>query len=654
MKKFYVILAAVAGITLTSCTSNEYLGEVDPTANQYDGSIQFDFNLEKLTRADDQTGGTAASTLGNTFYVYGIKSESTDLAGNVAPTNTVFKNYVVKYTANTAYTTTSNTENWEYVGLSLTAKEAANITANVGTDAQTIKYWDWGAPDYTFYAFSAKSDDIENNRIQIVKNQTETGSVYDNGYTVTYSAAADLDKLFFAERVRITKGSNTDRAQDNTYGGNVTFRFHNTSTKVRVAMYETIPGHTVTINSFKVTNAANPAFSAMTTGEPDNFAANFVNNAEGTPGTLTVKYVSTTGATLNHPTVEFTPTSGTPANVLNLGAGLKEDVVIGTSVPTATYDKTDDPLTTDVNESYTTVFPKEDNTQNLKLKVNYTLTADGTGETITVQDATAEIPAEYLKWKPGYCYTYIFKINDNSNGSTGTPGTDPAGLYPITFDAAVVIDDDGLAEYITTVSEPSITTFGVKNSKYSTGKNEYETGTDIYITIEKESSVVDPVFMSDTHLYKVATFDATNFPITEASVAEAYDHPTGNKITVGTCICTPWSNESKASKVTSVPAEDGTTITMNALKFSPAAGDEGTYAVQYSYGGTDYLYTAVTGLTDGDPVSGYYESDGAVTPTYTLTSDTNYDSSAGKTYYDRIVSGTGTKRVYKIIKVVAP
>ena len=219
----------------------------------------------------------------------------------------------------------------------------------------------------------------------------------------------------------------------------------------------------------------------------------------------------------------------------------------------------------------------------------------------------------------------------------------------------MVVEDasTGSAEYITTVSEPSITTFGVKNDKYTTGKNEYETGTDIYITIVKDNAVVNPAFMSDTHLYKVTTADETNFPITEASVAEAYDHPTGNKITIGGCICTPGSIDGKAKKVTSVPAEDGTTITVaGAIKFSPAAGDDGTYAVQYSYGSTEYTYTAVTGLSDGNSVEGLYESDGASTPTYTLTTDVTYNSS--KTYYDRIPTGTSTKRVYKVIKVVAP
>jgi hypothetical protein len=212
-------------------------------------------------------------------------------------------------------------------------------------------------------------------------------------------------------------------------------------------MYETVPGYSVKIKEFKVTDAADPAFSAMTTSKNANFAANLVNNAKGTAGNLTVTYRSAAIGLENHPMVSFAPTS-TAANVLELGTGLKENITIGESATTPTYDN---------SGNYTSVFPNETNAQNLKLKLSYTLTAPVTGEKIEITDKTAEIPAQYLQWKPGYAYTYIFKITDDN-------------LYPITFDAVEVISEDGESEYITTVTEPSITTFGVKGGKYVAGK----------------------------------------------------------------------------------------------------------------------------------------------------------------------------------------
>ena len=71
----------------------------------------------------------------------------------------------------------------------------------------------------------------------------------------------------------------------------------------------------------------------------------------------------------------------------------------------------------------------------MTLKIDYTLIAtDGSGETITVRGATATIPAENTNWVSNKIYTYIFKISDSTNGSTGGSST---GLKPITFEAIV-------------------------------------------------------------------------------------------------------------------------------------------------------------------------------------------------------------------------
>ncbi len=632
------ILFATALIALASCSSEDFVGDKSLVEANNQAPISFSSGTQGLTRAD-KTGAAAATDLNNQFYVFAVKNETADALNAASAGNLVYNNYVVKYGANTAYTTTSNTENWDYVGYTLTAKEQANVTVNSAGAAQTIKYWDWGATDYTFYAFSALPADIEGDKVKVAKTTSVTSSstIYDKGYIVTLDADADLDKLFFAERVNIVGATspnptNTDRTQDNKYGGNVTFRFHNMATKVRVAMYEDIPGYSVTIDAFLTNNAAAPAFAGMTTSNTANFAANFVNSAKGTAGTLTVTYYAD-GTTKNYPKASFAPTS-TAANVLNLGTVLKKDVTIGESVTAATYDKAE--------KAYTSVFPKEDNAQNLKLKLNYTLTAANTGEKITVEGATAEIPASYLKWKPGFAYTYIFKISDNTNGHTGE-STTPAGLYPITFDAVEVVAEDGQAEYITTVSEPTITTFGVSGGKYVAGGNEYAANSDIYATFMEGSTVKTPIVgesgAQHVNIFKVTTADATNFPITEASVAEAVANPariindvytynsgtsTYTKVTDATTLArgttyykadtnskapgaegytsttavlgtdyviptvTPTNITSDATanftaapaKVTTVPGEDGVNITINALKLTGVKA--GTYALEYT------------------------------------------------------------------------
>ena len=344
-------------------------------------------------------------------------------------------------------------------------------------------------------------------------------------------------------------------------------------------------------------------------------------------GTLTVTYYDNTDAdTENHPKLSF---SGTPANDLILGTNmstLSTSNILGKTSASPTWDTN--------GGTFTSVLPQIDNTTNMKLKVDYTLWNSVTGETINITGKTAEVPGKYLAWKPNFKYTYLFKITDDD-------------LYPITFDAVTIEAEDGTAEYITTVTEPSITTFGVKGDKYVAGKDEYETGTDIYATIVKNHSVVDPEFMTRTHLYKVKSSDLATFPVTEAAVAEALaESPTGTAKISCTHICTPWKDSSdKATQVTSVPSEDGSTITQYAVKFSPASDDHGYYAIQYIDETSTITYEAVT-LNEGDLVGGYYtEASGNYTPT------TDTAAQSGVTYYRQNV--TGGHPVYKVIKVVA-
>ena len=647
--KAKIFYAALALVLFAGCSDNDYVGDKSLLENNGGGgAISFTSGMPSITRAaGDKTGAAAATDLNNQFYVYAIKNESTDGAGNVGSGNLVFNNYVVKWTDNTAYTTTSNTKNWEYVGYTLSAKEQANVTTNSAAVAQTVKYWDFGAADYTFYAFSALPADIEGDKVQVVKVQNKkttddpAHTVYDNGYSVTLTAGASLDKLFFAERQSIAKTANTDRTQTNTYGGNVTFRFHNVTTKVRVAMYETVPGYSVTIKKFSVDNdGTNPAFGDMTDDVTAHFAANLQNNASGTAGTMTVSYVAEAGSTQNYPKVSF---DGTKANVLELGTNLKADVQIGTNATEATYDKD--------TKAYTSVFPNESNTQNLKLKVSYTLTAPGTGETIEVTDKTAEIPANYLKWKPGFAYTYIFKITDDA-------------LYPITFDAIEVVDGDGVAEYITTVSDPSITTFGVKESKYTAEKNEYEAGSDIYATIMDGSSVADFTFNSQAaggvNVYLATTTDATNFPITEASVAESLaELSTGTK----KITCTPKNVDATTSftaapaKVTTVPAEDGTTKTINALKLTGAAATTETTALVVEYIKTPATYhtsSAAYTFADADAMALEISTNGQLYSDAAGTTVATWEDASEHTYYRRTSVNTVGVYAYKVIRVAAP
>ena len=101
--------------------------------------------------------------------------------------------------------------------------------------------------------------------------------------------------------------------------------------------------------------------------------------------------------------------------------------------------------------------------------------------------ATAVVPAIYAQWKPGYAYTYIFKISDNTNGKTN-PDKTTVGLHPITFDAVVVQATEKNQETVTTVATPSITTYQADPAVNASANNEYKAGT-VYAMVMQDGTL---------------------------------------------------------------------------------------------------------------------------------------------------------------------
>ena len=250
---------------------------------------------------------------------------------------------------------------------------------------------------------------------------------------------------------------------------------------------------------------------------------------------------------------------------------------------------------------YTPIFPFEGNTNPLLLKLDFTLTADdGSPDVIHVRGARAVVPAQYVQWKSNFAYTYLFKISDKSNGTTGEVDangdpTDPEGLKPITFDAIVVDVTEELQQTITSVSTRSITT-------YAEGAiaNEYNAGKPIYTVISTKSTggVITPSGLGD------AAGQAQVYKLNEAfTEAEVLAQKTGSPMGI------TFTAQSTTIEST-VPLVDGTNPSIKNVKFTPS--EAGTYA---------YIYTTTA----------------YVAPTYEVQTSGTYDSS--KTYY--LLSGSG-------------
>ena len=568
MKK-KLLFAAIALTAMASCTEDSFVGEQSQQeANGTEGAISFNLTTPAVTRAE-VGGATAATALNNEFIIWGEKNETDGTAATTA--NQVFYNYKVNYTSNSAYTTTSNTKNWEYVGITPYTSDKVYPALTV---SQTIKYWDYSADSYTFTAVSAKPGDIADGKVKITKN-TSGSTVYDKGYEIAVNTGASLDDIFVADRNQPTKGTGTNRDAVNAYGGNVTMKFRNFMSKIRFGIYEDIPGYKVNITNVEYNSTGSSTTSKF--GVDGKFLA--IGDGSTTNTIFTVTYDSNNKAVANIKsgstpgTADYLETAQSVAGSPILSSSAASPISTSSAAPT--WDKTDG--------AYTTILPYTTNATNMKVKLDFTLTSTDTGETINVSDATAEIPAAYCQWKSNYAYTYILKLNDNTNGQIGGV----AGLYPITFDAVQIEDENGQAEYITTLSAPSITTLGVNSStgKYVTGGSEYAAGSDIYASFVESNAVQTPVLGSGAqhvNIYHVTTPDATNFKITEASVAEAIAHPASATVDVYT-----WDGASTYTKVTDVTTLTSGTDYYKADGELKAPGTEG-YTPTKAVAGTDY------------------------------------------------------------------
>lgn len=577
MNKYFLYAASV--LALASCSSDDFLGENSGNVqNAANSVINFGGGTTKTTRATSNSTYKIENLKANGFWVYGTKHSATE-EKTAKNDQAVYTNYLLAYTEGSANNTQSNTAGWEYVGVD-NSLYRNNVTPKVD-EAQTIKYWDYSAVAYTFYAATAKPEDVKDGKVIINKTTSDdAGTVYTKGYEVTLKDGADWDQLYFADRKVINKTKDAEHAKHDVYGGEVNFTFRNALTKVRVAMYETVPGYSVSIDKFYYTKDGE---STQTTVATDKFTADanntpLVTSAAGV--TYKVVYYNdkeADGQLENQPKMLPNATGeGAPKKVFKIGdgetlIGSADDTKSGTELSTIitkpTYDTKDG--------KYTLFMPQADNDKTLNLKVDYTLTSlDKSGEQIHVKGATATIPAKYLCWRPNYAYTYIFKISDNTNGSTGG-ADDPAGLYPITFDASVVVTENGNAEFISAMGESTITTFAVKDGVYQHDKADYENGSDLYATVvDKDKSTVT-LATGNTKVYKLTDTGAAVPNLSEALVA---NWVANNKTTNYEVV-----DAANYTFVSSVPSEDGKTISLGtAAALQMEKVKAGKYVIEYT------------------------------------------------------------------------
>lgn len=420
MKKYYFV-SAIAALAFASCANDDFLGEVpgnNPSAVT-GKEISFSGEAGKMSRAGETTGEAAATALNNKFVVFGTKTKG-------QTTTTVYDHYNVEY-KNSA---------WNYQNLAFNSLNGKSSENTENKTKQSLKYWDLSAEKYNFVAFSFGSATQGNSDNQVAASKVTNT----NGYTYTLTGKiTDLVNCYIADQVE---------AKPSEYASGkkkVSFTFHPLGTKVNIGLYEDIPGYSVKDVKFyrsadDKTPGDDPTLFAdkatIPTGtEKEVITVSFDNNKVKTEWktastTGTARQLATRGdegtATNKATTITFETLSKVGAEGLEGGSNdyIGRDKTTNISKPT----------------NPKAILPCG-NVGGLTLKVDYTLiSTDGSAETIKVTGATAKIASDYTNWTANKSFTYIFKISDKTNGSTG--GT-TAGLYPIEFDSVIAEEGTG-------------------------------------------------------------------------------------------------------------------------------------------------------------------------------------------------------------------
>lgn len=659
-----LFFAALALTALAGCTDDSYVGDKS-LLEENGGAISFNMKTPAITRAEDKTGSSAATDLNNQFVVFGYKTMSDDSK------QTVFSNYQVNYVSTSAHTTTSNSAGWEYVGYkSLSANMTdyngvtynANHAAEAADADQTIKYWDFSASNYKFYAYSLGTGVTSGGNTTYAN-----ASLMSNADTYTLTGNQDQLAACYISELKNIEEPNSTTAKE------VDLRFLSINSKIQLGFYETIPGYSVKSLKFYESSTDNTSDDT-----PVLYAGSSILPKTGT---YTVTFDN------GKPQLAWAAaqTDGTQSNV-GFSALLSDKYVSREyqEVETTSGEKiyigraSNEATTTDVKP----VLPYATGAD-LTLKVDYVLVSrDKSGETIEAKGATAKIPAAFTQWKPNYKYTYLFKISENSNPLIG----EVTGLYPITLDAVVADGENGSQETITTVSEPSITSYA-KASAVTTD-NEYKTGNNIYLVVEDGATNPELTVGTKAKLYYATVESGAAQGITEETVKNAIAQNTpgyneGTILTAGTPLdgystydgenytaCTDGTKADGTTKyyksaayvvtdalgkklsvfaatgltaINAIPIADsptGVAISVNGAKFTPAVP----------------TYTRIADDTVLPAGTYYTKDDGTTTETinsnHTVTSSDNYyykTTSAGYYVFEYIKEGGN---YYKVIKVV--
>lgn len=318
-----------------------------------------------------RSGETGLETLFTSFRVWGYKN----YAATPNSPQVVMDGYRVNFTQSSVGTTGSNTADWEYVGL----------THPKHSTTQTIKYWDYSASTYRFYAYTPADAPITP-ASSAANSSASSGtptSTSEDVFQIPFAYSKDATAKSVPYISDLWFSNNTDATSP--YGKCVTLRFSPLIAKVR----------------FKFTYPANTKRITITDilfGD-----SRYIKNPSSadTPlkGTITATY-PLTGTEA--------PTSYTPSFAWKTSEETGAKGFLGLTIP---YEEAGDAihLLQDKSQYNKWYYVPPFNIAQYEQGA-YTISA-----IIDGNKTLATVPAEYMQWKAGYQYTYIFKITETGS-----------------------------------------------------------------------------------------------------------------------------------------------------------------------------------------------------------------------------------------------
>lgn len=354
MKLYRILIIPFMALCLFSCAgSGQEEPDVPTQPEEPKGaSISFGGNSgtwqdAPTTRANKETG---LETISKTFKVWGYKTTEGNYTSGFDKSQNVMNGYIVNWTQPAA----GGTGSWDYTGI---RNEELQTT-------QTIKFWDYSSTSYRYFAFSPANAKVTTTFLSEDGNTTtDAAAATQTSFSIPFEYKEDATAVTtpYISDLWLSDNQNFGNRK---YGACVKLTFAPIITKVR----------------FKFNYLKDTKISIT-----DIVFKNINDKPSPTKGNIIVSYpITGTGTKASYKWV----TTETGTEPIKFTIPYEEDADLNHQA-------------TERKKWYYVPPLGDSNTP----QGAYIISA-----TIDGKKSTATIPAEYMQWKAGYQYTYIFKI----------------------------------------------------------------------------------------------------------------------------------------------------------------------------------------------------------------------------------------------------